>query len=91
MNAAKKRMEGKETHLAAQTVQDLKGFVPGNNIWYTKAALDHLIWQRVMEMLSPGYLATIRQKTMKDYGQEWYWRPGEMAPERAPDLGRAIK
>jgi len=91
MNAAKKRMEGKETHLAAQTLQDLKGFVPGNNIWYTKAALDHMIWQRVMEMLSPGYLATIRQKTMKEYGQEWYWRPGEMAPERAPDLGRAIK
>lgn len=91
MNAAKKRIEGKETHLAAQTLQDLKGFVPGNNIWYTKAALDHMIWQRVMEMLSPGYLATIRQKTMKEYGQEWYWRPGEMTPERAPDLGRAIK
>jgi len=91
MNAAKKRLEGKETHLAAQTIQDLKGFVPGNNIWYTKAALDHLIWQRVMEMLSPGYLATIRQKTMKEYGQEWYWRPGEMAPERGPDLERAWK
>jgi hypothetical protein len=42
-------------------------------------------------MLSPGYLATIRQKTMKEYGQEWYWRPGEMAPERGPDLERAWK
>ncbi len=90
MTAAKKRMEGKETHLAAQTVQDLKGWVPGGNIWYAKAALDHLIWQRVMDMLSPGYLASIRQRTLKEYGQRWYWNPGDPMPERAPDFGKAV-
>jgi hypothetical protein len=56
-------------------VQDLKGFFPGGNMWYTKAALDHLLWQNVMEMLSPGYLASIRSRTMKEYGQDWWWSP----------------
>jgi hypothetical protein len=44
----------------------------------------------VMDALSPGYLNTIRQKTAKEYGQDWWWRPGETTPERAPDLGRAV-
>lgn len=89
LTAAKKAMDGKETHLAAQTLQDIKGFVPGGNIWYTKAALDHLIWQQAMEALSPGYLSNIRSRTAKEYGQDWWWTPGELAPDRGPDLGKA--
>lgn len=88
--AIKGAMEGKDTHLGAKTLQDIKGFVPGGNIWYTRAAMDHLVWQRAMEALSPGYLSTIRQKTMKDYGQDWWWRPGDAAPDRTPDMGAAI-
>lgn len=90
MNAAAKTLDGKETHLAAQTIAQLKGFIPGNNLWYSKAATEHLVWQRVMEAMSPGYLAKIRERTMKDYGQDWWWRPGEAAPERAPNLQKAI-
>jgi hypothetical protein len=90
MNAAAKTIEGKETHLAAQSIAQLKGFVPGNNLWYTKAATEHLVWQRVMESLSPGYLSKIQQRTRKEYGQDWWWRPGETAPERGPDLEKAF-
>jgi hypothetical protein len=90
LKAAKKAIEGKETHLMAQTLQDAKGFVPGNNIWFTKAALDHLIWQQSMEALSPGYLSSIRSRTAKEHGQDWWWTPGEAAPDRAPNLGAAI-
>lgn len=91
LTAAKGRMEGKETHLAAQTIQDLKGFVPGGNIWYTKAAMDHLVWQRVMDALSPGYLANIRSRTMRDYNQDWWWRPGATTPDRAPAFEKAVR
>lgn len=91
LNALKAKSEGKETHLGAQTIQSLKGFVPGQNIWYAKAAIDHLIWQRVMESASPGYLASIRSRTQKDYHQDWWWQPGEIAPSRAPDIAGAVK
>ena len=90
IGAIKGAMEGKDTHLGAKTLQDIKGFVPGANIWYARAAMDHLVWQRSMEALSPGYLSTIRQKTQKDYGQSWWWRPGDISPERAPDFEAAI-
>ena len=91
LNAAKRAIDGKETHFLAQEFQDLKGFIPGGNIWYAKAAIDHLVWQQVMESLSPGYLSSIRQRTLRDYQQQWWWEPGETTPERAPDLRAAIK
>lgn len=91
LTAVKQAIDKKETHIAAKMVQDVKGFIPGSNIWYTKAALDHMIWQNVLESLSPGYLATIRQKTQRDYQQQWWWTPGELTPERAPDVGAAMR
>lgn len=91
MNAMAKKLDGKETHLAAQSIAMAKGFVPGNNLWYTKAATEHWAWQQVMESLSPGYLAKIQERTQKDYGNRWYWRPGDALPERAPDFENAIR
>ena len=90
IQAIAKAKEGKDTKLVAQTVQDAKGFVPGNNVWYTKAALDHLIWQQAMESLSPGYLSSIRSRAAKEYNQDWWWGLGERSPDRAPNLGAAI-
>lgn len=86
-NAIRKRMEGKETHLGAQTFADLKGFIPGNNLWYTKAVTEHLVMQNIMEALSPGYLSSMKQRTSKEFGQDWWWRPGETSPDRLPNLG----
>lgn len=91
MNALKNRIEGKETHLGAQTIQSAKGFVPANNVWYTKAALDHLVWQRLMEWASPGYLGNIRSKTLQEYGQDWWWEPGKVAPDRPPEMGKVLQ
>ena len=91
MSALKAMQEGKPTHIAAQEIRNLKGFIPGGNIWYTKAAMDHLIWQNIMESVSPGYLSSIRQRSMKDYHQGYYWRPGESSPERAPNMSAALE
>jgi hypothetical protein len=91
LNALKRVAEGKDTHFLAQEAQDLKSFIPGANIWYAKAALDHMILQNVLESLSPGYLQAIRSRTLKQTGQGWWWTPGELLPERAPNLGKAIE
>lgn len=90
LTAARNRAEGKQTHLAAQEMTRIKGFIPGNNMWYTKAAVDHLIWQRSMEAMSPGYLSKMREQVQKDYNQQWWWNPGTTSPQRAPELARAL-
>lgn len=91
LKALKNRSEGKPTHFAAQELQDVKGFIPGGNMWYAKAAFDHMILQQVLESLSPGYLTTIRNRTMKQTGQDYWWRPGDTLPERSPDFSQVLK
>ena len=82
--------QGKESHFWAREAQAAKGFMPAGNIWYGKAAFDHLITHNVLEWMSPGYLASLRSRAMKDFQQDWWWAPGQATPDRAPDLTRAL-
>lgn len=82
--------EGKDTHLGAKLLNMGKGFVPFNNLWYTRAATDHIIFQNAQEQLSPGYLAHMRANSMRQFGQDWWWAPGDFTPERAPDMANSV-
>ncbi len=91
LGAARKMIEGEETNLASQTIGDVKGFIPFNNAWYAKGAIDHLVWNNVMETLNPGYLRRMKRRTAKEYDQEWWWEPGTMVPQRPPDMASAVQ
>lgn len=78
-------MQGKRTDAGAEAVRFVKGNVPGASLWYAKAALDHLVWNRLAEHFNPGYLARMRVKAQQDYGQKYWWEPQDLAPKRAPD------
>lgn len=80
-------MQGKTTYAGAEAVRFARGHLPFVNLWYAKSALDHAGLQDLQEMLSPGYLARMRQSAMKEWGQDYWWRPGQGAPARAPDFG----
>lgn len=82
--------EGRDTHLGAKLLNLVKGFIPGQNLWYTRAATDHIIFQNAQEALSPGYLANMRARSVRDFGQDWWWAPGEFMPDRAPDMANAL-
>ena len=77
---------GKDTHAGAEALRFAKGHLPYINLWYGKAALDHLLLHSLQENLSPGYLDRQRSKAQKDWEQGYWWNPGEVAPDRAPDL-----
>lgn len=91
LQAVAANIEGKQGHFLAKEARVAKGFVPFANIWYTKAALDHLIFNNVMESLSPGYLNSIRRRSMKEQNQDWWYDPSDTIPDRWPDLGAAVK
>jgi hypothetical protein len=61
------------------------------NLWYTKAALDHLIFNELQEWASPGYLDRMQERAEKTYGQSYWWKPDEVVPSAAPDATTAIQ
>lgn len=79
-------LNGKDTHAGAEALNFAKGHAPLVNIWYGKAALDHLLLHSVQENLSPGYLDRMRKRAQQDWEQDYWWEPGEAVPERGPDL-----
>lgn len=81
---------GKDTHLGAKLLNIAKGYMPGQNLWYTRAATDHIIFQNAQEALSPGYLANMRANSVRQFKQDWWWAPGEFTPDRAPDMANAL-
>lgn len=81
--------QGKKTHFGAEAVRFFAGNLPGANLWYAKGVINHLLLHNIQEMLSPGYLSDMRTRARREFGQRFYWEPGESVPDRLPELSAA--
>lgn len=74
-------VEGKPKQTGGDLVKLGKGLIPGANLWYAKAALDHMIFNQLQEYFSPGYLRKVEQRSKKQFNQTYWWRPQDVTPE----------
>jgi hypothetical protein len=77
---------GKDTHAGAEAVRFARSHAPFVNIWYGRAALDHMFMHAVQENLSPGYLQRQQTRAKKDWDQDYWWSPGQGLPSRGPSF-----
>jgi hypothetical protein len=62
----------------------LRGLTP--EPFYAKAALDHLIFQRMQDYFSPGYAIRAQQKAQEDFHNGYYWAPSTARNIPAPQV-----
>ena len=74
-------VEGKTEQTGGDLVKLGKGLIPGANLWYAKAALDHMIFNQLQEYFSPGYLRKVEQRSKKNFNQTYWWRPQDVTPQ----------
>ena len=80
-----------KTQSAAAGVRTLRNNLPFGNMIYTKAAIDYLVYYRLMEYLNPGYLGRMEQQMKKNAGTEFWLRPTRVqAMGLLPALGAAM-
>lgn len=81
-------MQGDDPNFGAEMVKWAKGMTPGQNLWYTKAATDHLIFNQMQEFFSPGYLAKAEARAYRNAGTTYWWKPRDAAGEnmREPNI-----
>lgn len=80
---------GEKTHFGRELVRFAKGNVPGSNIWYIRTAWERSVLDQMQVLADPEAAKAFkrqRQYWAKNYGQEYWWRPGEITPARGPDL-----
>jgi hypothetical protein len=82
---------GENTHAGAEALRFARSHLPFVNLWYAKAALDHAGLQDLQEYLSPGYLARMRRRARTEWGQDYWWRPGQTLPRRGPNWKNAAR
>jgi hypothetical protein len=81
---------GEGKNYGAKALQFARNYaMPFTRLWYAKAAFNHMVYEQQMEKLNPGYNARVRARMARKNQNAW-WQSGEMAPDRAPDLGAAI-
>jgi hypothetical protein len=87
-NAAR-AAQGKDVDMGADALRFARGNTPFINLWYTRAAIDHLVLHDLQEAANPGYLRRMKQRARKDWDQGYWWEPGETMPDRAPSIEAA--
>jgi hypothetical protein len=83
--------QGDDTNVGAEALRFARSNLPFVNLWYARAALDQAVFHELQEYLSPGYLGKMESRIRRDFGNDFWWRPGgDMLPERAPDFANAV-
>lgn len=63
--------------------------IPTISLWYSRLFVERMLLDQVEKMLDPKYdrrMSAMEKRMKKNYGQGWWWEPGDMAPDRAPDF-----
>jgi hypothetical protein len=60
--------------------------------WYTKLAVDRLIWDKLQVLVDPDYRGSFRriEDRARKQGSGFWWHPGDQQPDRAPNMGTAL-
>jgi uncharacterized protein YoaH (UPF0181 family) len=83
----------KERSFGADMARFVRRNTPGTSLWYTRAAMDRMVWDQLQEMLDPDAGRRFRQmerRAYRDFNQEFWWRPGDASPARAPSAAPMI-
>lgn len=71
--------------------QLLKSWTPGSTLWFSKLATDRLLFDQFQRLIDPDYqksFARYERRMKTEFGQEFWWRPAQPTPARAPNLSR---
>lgn len=83
----------KDTNAGREFANLVRRYTPGTSLWYTRLALDRMVWDSIQTELDPGYSTAFRrieQRARKEFGQDMWWAPGR-SPSRGPDFEAAIR
>jgi len=82
--------EGKDTNAANEAYKLVKNKIPAQNLWYTKAATNRLIFDEMQDMIAPGYREKLLRKAEREQDRTRYWGD-DLGDIQAPDFERTIQ
>jgi hypothetical protein len=84
---------GDDVNAGRGAVRVLRDVTPGVNLPIVGMAINRLMMDPLQRLVDPNAQRAFQSqvsRTRSRTGQEFWWRPGETQPSRAPDLGEAF-
>jgi hypothetical protein len=84
---AQQLMAGEDPKIAADMIGFAKRYMPGGSLWYTRLLLEREIFDQLALEADPRGTRrrfNRQQRRAREQGTDFWWRPGERKPERAP-------
>tara|TARA_B100000768_G_scaffold55347_1_gene53871 strand:- start:819 stop:1517 length:699 start_codon:yes stop_codon:yes gene_type:complete len=84
---------GEDTKIGSELARFAQDYTPGSSIWYARLGIERLVWDRLQIMTDPKAKQKMRKrerKYKKDYGQKYWWAPGDAQPTRSPNLDNGL-
>lgn len=84
--------EGKDkTNVGRELVQFMRLNTPGSSLWFSRLAYERILLDQLQHLIDPAARNAFRRKMQfrkTQFGNEYWWRPGETTPRRAPVLAQ---
>lgn len=82
---------GKDTHVMRELFRVLRQNTP--TVLWNRLLMERMVWDRAQLAFDPEartYWQRERNKRRTEYGQEYWFGPGDLTPQRAPDVSRVF-
>lgn len=84
---------GEDTNAATEAVSFAARYTPGASLWYMRLGLERMVVDRMKKYTDPKAgqkMRRLESRYKREYGQRYWWRPGQDRPSRSPDLGNIL-
>lgn len=82
-------VRGEKTNTGREVVRFLGQNTPGGSNWYLRLAYERVLLDNLQRLADPEAHAAFERKIRmqrRDYGNEFFWAPGQSTPRRVPTL-----
>lgn len=83
-------VRGEETHFLGDGLYVAGRYLPGSSLWFGRLAFQRAVLDQAALLVddrAPERFAGMEGRAARDWGQRYWFRPGQATPERAPDFG----
>jgi hypothetical protein len=85
--------KGDDMRLGRDVTRFTRNYMPFGRTWYLRMAKDRILMDELQKMIDPDAEAQFRRKVReakRENNQEYFWKPGQSLPDRAPDLAAVV-
>lgn len=82
--------EGKDTNFGNEAFKFVKSKIPAQNLWYTKAAINRMVFDEMQDAVAPGYREKALRKAEQKQDRERFWGD-DITDIRAPNFERVVQ